>query len=387
MSDTMAMDQAAGQAGQTAAIALQVLVMAAQALREQQEREAARTAAVPTPEATPEAQTAPEAERQPAPDPDRDRYAQMVKDSVQPPAVAESMVTAPQWPQLADELRRLEGAGVDVGQFLRDAAPVISRIDADMRAGAPAPGVTASEAATHPRNPWAPPPGEARPEREGPSFGERIAQWVKKAVEAVKEGWRKFAGRGQSSALDDRSRDLARQGISPQENTRLVVAAREALADESVLGRLVTSREWPSIAGQMRTLQEAGHNPREALAGVPTRIRQAAAAGITLSPAEAARGLLTEQAKTPAPVGPAAAPTTPPAAAPSPSPAAAPATSTRTTGTAAPAAAPTPVPARAAAATAQSTTATPGVTPPPGVKAAPTAPGGGPTTPTRTHGR
>lgn len=49
MSDTTAMERAAGQAGQTAAIALQVIVMAAQALREHQEREAARAAAAPPP--------------------------------------------------------------------------------------------------------------------------------------------------------------------------------------------------------------------------------------------------------------------------------------------------------------------------------------------------
>lgn len=366
MSDTMAMEHAAGQAGQTAAVALQVLVMAAKALREHQEREAARTAKAPA--------------QQPAADPVHERYAQMVRATVQPPAVAEAMLSAQGWPQLADELRKLEGAGVNVGQFLRDAAPVIARIDADMRAGSPTPGVTASAAAATPRNPWAPPPGGTRSQRGGPDPGERIAAWAKKVAEAVKDGWRKLTGRGRS-ALGDRSSDLARHGISAQENTRLVVTAREALADEHVLGQLVTSREWPSIAGQMAAVQKAGHTPGEALAGIPARIQQAAAAGISLSPAEAARGLLNEQATAPAPVRATSAPSPTPAAAPS----ATPVTSTRST-TPAPTAAPAAAPARAAAATAQSTTATPGAAPARGVQAAPTTPTTS-TAPTRSHRR
>lgn len=380
MSDAMAMEQAAGQAGQTAAVALQVLVMAAQALREQQQREAA---AAPSPAAQQTAAPAP----QPAPDPVRDRYAQMVRETVQPAAVAEAMVGARQWPQLAEELRKLEGAGIDVRQFLMDAAPVIERIDADLRAGSPMPGVTVSAAATNPRDPWAPPLEE---KRDGPTLGERVKEWVKKVVEAFKETWKKVTGRGKPSALGDRSKDLAQHGISPQENTRFVVTAREALADETVLGQLVTSREWPSIAGQMKGLREAGHDPREALAGVPTRMRQAAAAGINLSPAEAARGLLAEQAKTPprpqtvsTPAG--ATPSTAPTTARSPAPA------TSATADSSNTAAQHPkVRAfhdRAAAATAQSTTATPGATPAPGPQATPTVPAANPATPTRTHGR
>ncbi|MFF4709584.1 hypothetical protein [Streptomyces sp. NPDC001297] len=366
MSDSTAMERAAAHTGQTAAIALQVLVMAAQALREHQEREAALAAAVPPPE------PAPEPVQEPERDPDRDRYAQMVRDTVEPPAVAEAMVNAPQWPQVADELRRLENSGVDVRQFLADATPVIARIDADLRAGSETPGVSVS--APEPRNPFAAPAEDGSPEREGPGVIARIVEWVKQAVEAVKEWFKKVTGRGEESGLDGREKDLARHGISPQDNARSVITAREALADEPLLGQLVLSREWPGIAAQMKTLEAVGHDPREALAGVPLRMKQAAAAGISLTPAEAARGLLNDQAKTPVPprdtVTPAdsasAAAESAPASTPSSAAPASPARAAYAAG-------------RAAAANAQSTTATPGASPAPGPQASTTTPTQAPT--------
>ncbi|MGX9891165.1 hypothetical protein [Streptomyces sp. NPDC002276] len=403
MSDTTAMEQAAGQAGQTAAMALQVLVMAAQALLEHQKREAARAAAAPPP--APEAKDAPRPE--PERDPDRDRYAQMVRDSVEPSAVAVAMVTSPQWPQVADELRRLERAGVNVATFIGDAAPLIARVDADMRTGSPTPGVIASATASTPPNPFAAPVSDTRPEREGPGVVERFIEWMKRAIEAVKEWFQKLTGRGEKSVLDGWEKDLAKNGVSPQENARAVITAREAMADENVLGSLVASREWPGIAAQMKAAQAAGHDPREALAGVPLRMKQATDAGISLSPAEAARGLLNEQAKAPAlartPAAPAPASTAPAAAQSAPSaparavPAAAPkaprpvpkSAAEKAAGAAAqppprrigeaPRVAPAVAPSRAAAATAQSTTAAPGSSPAPGPQAAPTRPAQGPT--------
>ncbi len=371
------MEQAAGQAVQTAAVALQVLVLAAQALSEASRREVPQPSDVtpaPTPQPTPA--------RKPA-DPDHERYAHMVRGIVQPPAVAEAMVNAPQWTQLASELKKLESAGVNVGQFLTDAAPVIARMDTDLRAGAAAPGVTATPAANL-HDPWAPPPGKERAKSDEPGVIKKFVEWVKQAVSKLVK---KVTGQDNpTTALGERSKELARLGIGAQENSRLVVVARESLADEGMLNQMVTSREWPGIASQIKALQEAGHNPREALAGVPTRMQQAAASGITLSPSEAARGLLTDQAKAPAAAKPSTAPTP---AAPTPS---APAAATTTTAapttspTTAPAAAPAASPARASAASAQSTTATPGATPTPGPTAAPAAPSA-PAAPARTHTR
>ncbi|MER7049927.1 hypothetical protein [Streptomyces jumonjinensis] len=361
MSDTNPMEQAAGQAVHTAAVALQVLVMAAQSLREHQQREtAARQSAAPQQPVPPMRKT--------PPNPDHERYAHIVRGAVHPPAVAEAMVTAPQWPQLADELKKLEAAGIDVKRFVTDAAPVIARMDADLRAGSPSPGVTASQAATTPPNPFAPPPGEEKARKEGPGFIEKAMKWIKEAVTKLIE---KITGKAKKAKAADPNRELAAHGISPQENVLHVVTARAALSDEKALHQIVTSREWPGIAAQMKALQQAGHSPGEALAGVPARIRQAAAAGITLTPAEAAHGLLTDMAKITPPTPPQAAPATGSA----PSIATAPTTATTTPST----------PDRAAAASARSTTATPGATPAPG----PTADRGAPTTqpgPTHQHG-
>ncbi|MCX5199693.1 hypothetical protein OOK31_38450 [Streptomyces sp. NBC_00249] len=284
MSDINPMEQAAGQAAQTAAITLKILVMIAQAVREHHQREAAQRAVAPAPPPTPARQLA---------DPDHERYAHLVRGTVLPPAVAEAVVSSPQWSQLADELKRLEAAGVNVAQFLGDAAPVIARMDADLRAGATAPGVTATAAATQPRNPWAPSPGQEsrRSDEARAGMGQRIREGGRDLLDRAR-------GR-QKPVLGDRADELARLGIGPQENARLVILARESLASEDTLGRLVTSREWPAIASQMKELHAAGHNPREALAGIPVRMRQAADAGIRLTPADAARGLLGDLAKTP----------------------------------------------------------------------------------------
>ncbi|MFD5372096.1 hypothetical protein [Streptomyces sp. NPDC127103] len=293
MSDVNPMEQASGQAVQTAAVALQVLVLAARALSEAHRREDPKPAPQPVPA------------RQPA-EPDHQRYAHMVRGIMQPPAVAEAIVNAPQWPQLAGELKKLEGAGVNVSQFLIDAAPLIARIDMDMRAGAPAPGVTASPAPNL-RDPWAPPPGQ---QRDGPGM-------LKKAGERLKQTVPKLFKKDTPAPPDEASRELARLGISAQENTRLVIAARESISDDAVVAQMVASREWPQIASQMKAHHEVGINPRQALAGVPMRLRQAAVAGIALSPSEAARGLLNEQAKITAPQparGPGTAPPTAPTA-------------------------------------------------------------------------
>uniref|UniRef100_UPI002F90C333 hypothetical protein n=1 Tax=Streptomyces albidoflavus TaxID=1886 RepID=UPI002F90C333 len=311
-----------------------------------------------------------------AADPDHERYAHIVRGVVQPPAVAEAMVTAPQWPELAGDLKKLEGAGINVGTFLTDAAPLIARMDTDLKAGVLAPGVTASPAANL-RDPWVP-PSQERAQREGPGMVKRIVEWVKQAVAKIVA---KITGKEKpTTVLGDRSRELARLGISAQENSRMVIVARESLADESALNQIVLSREWPGIASQIKALQEAGRDPREALAGIPVRLQQAAAAGTHLSPSEAARGLLADQAKSPAPAratapSPASTNPTPPA----------PNTTTPKATTSAEATA-AQAPDRAAAASAQSTTATPGAAPAPGPQAARTAPTTQ-STPTRTQAR
>lgn len=303
MSDVTAFEQAAGQAGQTAGAALQALILMAKAVSEHQER---RAAAI-------QQQQPAQVQQQPTADPQLERLAQAVREKIQPPEVAAAMVAGPGWPQLASELQRLERSGVDVRTFLADAAPLVQRIDADLKAQAPQPGVSVPPAALAPRDPWAPPPNERgrnRPDR--PSVGRRMWEGVKKTGAGIRERWQKWRERRSPSALGKRSKALAAEGIGPQMNARFVVIARESVADERLLGSLVTSRQWPAIAGQMNRLQEAGKNPREALAGVPARIKQAEAAGVRITAAEAARGLLSEAARTPAPT--AAAPVTPTAA-------------------------------------------------------------------------
>ncbi|ONI48508.1 hypothetical protein [Streptomyces sp. IB2014 011-1] len=329
MSNTNPMEPAAGQTVQTAAVALQVLVLAAQALSEASRR----TVPAPAPQPSPVREIL---------NPDHDRYAHLVRGIVQPPAVAEAMVTAPQWATLGGELKKLEHAGVNVGQFLTDAAPLIARMDTDLRAGAAAPGVTVAPTADL-RNPWAPPPGQRRATSDAPGIVQRV---VDRVTQAVARLLRKDQP---TTALGERSRELARLGIGAQENSRLVIVARESLATESLLGQMVISREWPGIASQIKKAQEAGHNPRQALAGVPQRMQQAAAAGITLSPSDAARGLLADQTRT------AATATAAPALMPTPAAPASPAKAAATSaenGTV-----PASSPARAAAAAARSTTA------------------------------
>ncbi|WP_031078058.1 hypothetical protein [Streptomyces sp. NRRL WC-3742] len=331
MSETHPMEAASAQTGQTAAAALQILIMAAQAIREDHQRKQP-PASGPLP---PVAQQSPDQHQ---------RYADMVRATVQPPAVAQAMVTSPQWPQLATELGRLEGAGVNVQQFLSSAAPVIARVDAEVRALATV---------------------QAAPARgQDKSLGERIGEIIRKAVDGIAEGWAKLTGK-------DRPTTAVPTRVGAE--VLAVMTARDAIADQRVVAELVNSERWPAIVEQMQGAHAAGHNPAAALAGVPQRIQQAAAAGITLSATEAAQGLLTEQAKAPAAANFATA-----AASASVSPQAPAVSTTAGAAPAATATASTPATpannAAAAAATATSTTSTPGATPAQGPAAARTTP-------------
>jgi cell pole-organizing protein PopZ len=319
VSEANPIEQAVGQAGQSAAVALQVLVLLAQSVREHQRDQQAGNP--PPPQRTL--------------DPETHRYALAVREKL-PPELAAAIVNGPGWNRLAGELQQLERVGVDVRRFLGDAAPLVARIDADLRASLPQPGLTVNAAALAPASPFELPRQAERP---------TLVQRVRKAVERLRERWQQWRERRNPSALGNRAQDLAREGIGPQQNARLVIAAREAIADERLLGQLVTSRQWPTVAGQMQRLQDSGRNPREALAGVAQRIRQAADAGIRLSAAEAASGLLTDQAK-------AAAPTTAPSATTGPAP-------TRAATVPAPAVTPAPAAQTPAAAARSTPTSTP----------------------------
>ncbi|MFD0409946.1 hypothetical protein [Kitasatospora sp. NPDC127116] len=327
MSEPHPMDAAASQAGQTAAAALQILLLAAQALREEHQRKQAQQPgpAVPTPQPV-----------QQAPD-QHQRYADMVRATVQPPAVAEAMVTSPQWPQLATELGKLEAAGINVQEFLSTAAPVIAKVDADLRA------LSAAQAA----------PGQ----EQGPTLGERIGEIVRKAIDAITEGWAKLTGK-------DKAPTPTLPGVGAE--VLAVMTARDAVSDQRAVAEIVNSAEWPGIVQQMQAAQAAGHNPGEALAGVPTRIQQAAAAGITLSATEAAQGLLNEQMKAPAANSAVASAAVSSSASPAPAASAAAGVAPAATATAS---APAAANKAAAAATATSTTAKPGATPAPGPEA------------------
>jgi len=289
-----AVEQAGGQAAQGAAVALRILIMAAQAIREHQRQEALRK----QPNALP------------VPAPGTERYAQIVAVNLRDDRLTGSLVGAPQWREFADALKGLEATGVDVGRFLRDAAPLIRRIDADVRASRPHPGVQV--APQPPMNPYVQArtavPSGPRP-RDGRGLATRTAAMVRGAGDKVRDLGRRGTNTKLTGDEAARVKALASRGIDPQQNAALVVRAREALADEQLLGHLVFDRAWPATAAQMMQLQAQGHDPRVALAQVPARIDQAAAAGIGLGAGEAARGLMSDQAATPVPSTPAASQT------------------------------------------------------------------------------
>nr|WP_176446057.1 hypothetical protein [Streptomyces noursei] len=230
-----------------------------------------------------------------------DRYAAMVRETFRP-ELAEALVNAEQWPQMAAELHQLDRAGVDVRSFLGDASRTAERI---MREMAP---TTAERWERTVRSHLPTETAEALVSaEEWPQLAEQMQQMQDAGLnvpgvlqdvarngstmqEAMRSAWQKTServGRLESEAApaparsrqtgpapvnprrgtrqDRRSRNplapdgraaaFAETGMGRAKQERYARLAAEVISDQHVAGLLVVSTQWPEIAVQMRELE------------------------------------------------------------------------------------------------------------------------------------
>ncbi|MFF4291009.1 hypothetical protein ACFY0R_37800 [Streptomyces sp. NPDC001633] len=328
---------AAGQAAQSAVMSVRLLISIATALRTNVEREA--TAADPS--------LAEKVDRlrQMEPEPDAqelsERYGAMVRESFSP-QLAEALVTAEQWPQMAAELHQLERAGIDVRSFLGDASQAAERV---MRAIAP---TTAERWERTVRSHLPDATAEALVSSEQwPQIAEQMQQMQTAGVDvsgvlqdvarngsalqdAMSAAWQQQASRvrqleaeaaparprqaaptnarrttpqGRKNrdplAPDGRAVSFAEMGISRTEQQRYARLAAESIADPHVAGVLVVSGQWPSIAAQMRDLEAKKIEPGPRLARIGDHLARQAAANGRVDVVAAASAALSRPAPAP----------------------------------------------------------------------------------------
>lgn len=295
------MEQAAGQAAQTAAMSVRFLVTVAMAVAEHTGREHPARAA--------------QVERlrqlnQPAGDP-AERYAAMVRAEFKNPALRNALLDSEQWPQIAADLRYLESAGIDVSAFIRDAGAIADRIAGAMPQE-PTPeqmvrahmGDRLADTLVNSQR-W---PQIADEMRQMQAAGIDVPQMLRSAAEpgakieaTLTAAWQTQAarverlekesepvrgtarpesenrrGRSGKDGLTRREAALKEAGVSPQENQKYIRMMGEAVEDRHHAAVLAVSTRWPEIAATMKELDGRKLDPAARLARLPQELARQA---------------------------------------------------------------------------------------------------------------
>ncbi|MBE9500779.1 hypothetical protein IHE61_31250 [Streptomyces sp. GKU 257-1] len=168
--------------------------------------------------------------------------------------LADTLVSSERWPQIADEMRQMQAAGVDVPQMLRSAAEPGDRVEATLTAA------WTEQAAR-----------AARLEKETAARAP--------AGEALRVAGEKQA-RPAGGKLENRSADLAEVNLSRHENERFARMVGESVEDPHHASVIVTSGRWAEIAATMRDLDSQRQDPAARLAMVSNEIRRQIATGV-----------------------------------------------------------------------------------------------------------
>ncbi|MER6845816.1 hypothetical protein [Streptomyces platensis] len=330
---------AAGQAAQSAVMSVRLLISIATALRANVEREAAAA----DPDLAEKVARLRQMEREPDAQTINERYAAMVRETFRP-ELAEGLLAAEQWPQMAAELHQLERAGVDVRVFLGDASQVAERV---MQSVAP---TTAQRWERTVRSHLPQETADALMSAEQwPQIAQQMEQMQAAGVDvplvlgdmarngntlqdAMRSAWQQQAerarkleaeaaparssqpapvnarsttpeprkGRRNPLGADGRASTFQELGITRSDQQRLARMAAEAIPDRHVAGVLVVSRQWPGIAAQMRDLEAKNIAPAPRLARIGEELGRQAAQGKRVSIAAAASAAL----RRPAPLSP-----------------------------------------------------------------------------------
>ncbi|WP_345695738.1 hypothetical protein [Kitasatospora terrestris] len=282
--------EAVGDAVETAAMAVRLLLSVADAVRLAAEARAHRS----TP-SSPAAQAVAEAAG--------DLRAHL------PPDIVTALVRGAEWPRTAQQLVALRGAGVDLETFLPEVGQVAAGVRDEVLAKA------ALRRGTSPEGPWASLLRDAFPDdavrdailasqtwpeiastmqllhergvdvhrllaaahRAGavvdqavarvPAYGSALPRTVSR--DALRSYGPLTVGLDVPLDLDlgNRERALAQLGVSKAQNSRYVRWAHEAVPGmERTISLLVTTRQWPLIAARMARLEDHGADPRTHLA-------------------------------------------------------------------------------------------------------------------------
>ncbi|GAA2105615.1 hypothetical protein GCM10009801_81790 [Streptomyces albiaxialis] len=319
------MEQAAGQTAQTAVMSVRFLVTIAMAVSERQTKGNPERAA--------------QVERlrqldQPSGDAAQ-RYAGMVREQFRDPNLRDALLNSEQWPQIANDLRTLEAAGIDVRAFLGDAGRIAERIAATI-APQPTPeqmvrehlGDRLADTLVNSER-W---PQIADEMRQMQAAGIDMPQMLAAAAEpgakveaTMNEAWKQHAarvekleketapvpvrgtppatnesrrGRRGSGGRGDRMATLAEMGLSTQENQKYIRMLRENIKDRHTAEVLVVSNKWPQVAASMRDLENRKIDPGPRLARLPQVVASQAARGGRVSLADAAQEALRHPAPT-----------------------------------------------------------------------------------------
>ncbi|UWS77546.1 hypothetical protein [Streptomyces noursei] len=325
---------AAGQAAQSAFMSLRLLISIGTVLRSSVEKEAAAA----DPDRAEKVRRLRAMEPELSPQEISDRYAAMVRETFRP-ELAEALVNAEQWPQMAAELHQLDRAGVDVRSFLGDASRTAERI---MREMAP---TTAERWERTVRSHLPTETAEALVSaEEWPQLAEQMQQMQDAGLnvpgvlqdvarngstmqEAMRSAWQKTServGRLESEAApaparsrqtgpapvnprrgtrqDRRSRNplapdgraaaFAETGMGRAKQERYARLAAEVISDQHVAGLLVVSTQWPEIAVQMRELEARSIDVGPRLAQIGQELGRQAATGQPVNVAAAAATVL-----------------------------------------------------------------------------------------------
>lgn len=183
--------------------------------------------------------------------------------------LADTLTTSERWPQIADEMRQMQSAGVDMPQMLAAAAEPGAKIEASMAAAwkTEADRATRLEKETATVRRTAPPRGEPQQRSD-------------------------LGGRAKDRGLTDRKAALKDVNLSPQENQKYVRLAGDAIEDRHHASVLVASRHWPQVAASMRDLEQRNIDPAPRLARLPEMLTQQVATGRRPNVANAAEDAL-----------------------------------------------------------------------------------------------
>ncbi|MGW1839626.1 hypothetical protein [Streptomyces sp. NPDC002067] len=210
-----------------------------------------------------------------------DRWENVVRGNVAA-ETADLLLSAEEWPMLAEEMQRVHDAGADPLVALKGAVEIGSTMQEGVRAAWSQVGerVAQLEAEMAP----------VRSSREAAATNTAIVQNSRKPTMAASRPFR------DPLAPDGREGRFERSGVDRGTRERFAQLVSEVISDQHVAGLLVVSREWPEIAHRMMVMEASKVAPGPRLAQIGDELGRQAATGQRVNVAAAASKVLNRPA-------------------------------------------------------------------------------------------